>query len=91
MDHDNYKVSVNGGEVMDGSLAFEIGNYNALMMDCPAYKKCRVILLTIFPNSFFQLVISALKSLMHCSGDHSRMGFRGRFSKCCQVNDGRES
>ena len=41
MDHDNYKVSVNGGELMDGSLAFEIGNYNALMMDCPAYKKCR--------------------------------------------------
>lgn len=40
VDHDNYKFSVNGGEVLDGSVAFEIGNYNALMMDCPAYKKC---------------------------------------------------
>ena len=40
VDHENYKVSVNGGEFIDGSVAYEIGNYNALMADCPAYKKC---------------------------------------------------
>ena len=41
IDHDNYTVSVNGGDVVDGSVAYEIGNYNALMADCPAYKKCK--------------------------------------------------
>ena len=42
IDHDNYTVSVNGGDVVDGSVAYEIGNYNALMADCPAYKKCKI-------------------------------------------------
>ena len=42
IDHDNYKVSVNGGDIVDGSVAYEIGNYNALMADCPAYKKCKL-------------------------------------------------
>ena len=48
VDHENYKVSVNGGEFVDGSVAYEIGNYNALMADCPAYKKCKD---TLFQNS----------------------------------------
>ena len=39
VDHENYKVSVNGGEIVSGRVAYEIGNYNALMADCPAYKK----------------------------------------------------
>ena len=39
VDHSNYLVAVNGGEEMQGSEAYEIGNYNALMKDCPAYKK----------------------------------------------------
>jgi len=39
IDHDNYKVAVNGGEVVDGKVAYEIGNYNALLADCPAYQK----------------------------------------------------
>jgi hypothetical protein len=30
----------NGGEVLDGVKAFEIGNYNALLKGCPAYEKC---------------------------------------------------
>ena len=41
IDHDNYKVAVNGGEVVDGKVAYEIGNYNALLADCPAYQKCK--------------------------------------------------
>jgi len=39
VDTEEYKVQVNGGEWMEGSEAFEIGNYNALMKDCPAYNK----------------------------------------------------
>jgi len=39
IDRDDYKVSVNGSEEVDGSVAYEIGNYNALMKDCPAYQK----------------------------------------------------
>ena len=41
VDHSNYLVAVNGGEEMQGSEAYEIGNYNALMKDCPAYQKCK--------------------------------------------------
>ena len=44
IDHENYKVSVNGRDFVDGHVAYEIGNYNALMADCPAYKKCQTIL-----------------------------------------------
>ena len=43
VDHENYKLSVNGGKFVDGSVACEIGNYNTLMADCPAYKKFREI------------------------------------------------
>ena len=28
VDHENYKLSVNAGKFVDGSAAFEIGNYN---------------------------------------------------------------
>ena len=35
VDHENHKLSVNGGEFVDGSVAYEIGNYNTLMADCP--------------------------------------------------------
>ena len=31
-------------EEMEGSVAYEIGNYNALMKDCPAYQKCKTFL-----------------------------------------------
>ena len=41
IDHGNYKVQSNGGEVLDGVKAFEIGNYNALLKGCPAYEKCK--------------------------------------------------
>ena len=40
IDHENYCVQTNGGEVLDGVKAFEIGNYNALLKGCPAYEKC---------------------------------------------------
>ena len=40
IDHDNYVVKANDQEEMDGTVAYEIGNYNALMQNCPAYKKC---------------------------------------------------
>jgi len=39
IDHDDYKVSVNGSDWVDGKVAYEIGNYNALMAECPAYQK----------------------------------------------------
>ena len=41
IDAENYKVQVNNGDILDGKIAFEIGNYNAIMKDCPAYQKCR--------------------------------------------------
>lgn len=41
IDHGNYCVQTNGGEVLDGVKAFEIGNYNALLKGCPAYEKCK--------------------------------------------------
>jgi len=39
IDHGNYTVKVNDEEEVDGSVAYEIGNYNALMQNCPAYNK----------------------------------------------------
>lgn len=39
IDYDNYSIQSNGGCVVDGVTAYEIGNYNALMKDCPAYQK----------------------------------------------------
>ena len=40
IDHGNYCVQTNGGEILDGVKAFEIGNYNALLKGCPEYAKC---------------------------------------------------
>lgn len=39
IDHSNYKVQVNGEEELDGKVAYEVGNYNALLPKCPAYHK----------------------------------------------------
>ena len=50
VDHDKYTVKTNNEEEMDGKIAYEIGNYNALMQTCPAYNKCKfcqVLFLTI--------------------------------------------
>ena len=44
IDHNNYKVQVNGGPILDGKHAYRVGNYNAIMGECPAYQKCK------FPN-----------------------------------------
>ena len=41
IDHENYTIQVNGEEEMEGTVAYEIGNYNALMQNCPAYQKCK--------------------------------------------------
>ena len=41
IDHDKYCVQTNGGPVLDGKLAAEIGNYNALMLESEAYQKCK--------------------------------------------------
>lgn len=61
IDHDNYTVSVNGGDVVDGSVAYEIGNYNALMADCPAYKKCKIKVSTKIREIQFLVAFSLLK------------------------------
>ena len=29
---------------IDGSVAYEAGNYNILLKDCPAYQKCNLYL-----------------------------------------------
>ena len=39
-------------EEIDGRVAYEIGNYNALLKDCPAYKKCK-FLWEVFPKIIF--------------------------------------
>lgn len=39
IDRENYCMQVNGGVTLDGTEVFEIGNYNALMKECPAYQK----------------------------------------------------
>jgi len=38
IDHEVYKVQTNGGKVVDGEDGMKMGNYNALMIDCPTYK-----------------------------------------------------
>ena len=40
IDVDNYTVQANNGPILEGSKAFEMGNYNALMRECPVYQKC---------------------------------------------------
>eukprot|EP00092_Neocalanus_flemingeri_P103584 GFUD01132585.1.p1 GENE.GFUD01132585.1~~GFUD01132585.1.p1 ORF type:complete len:403 (+),score=92.16 GFUD01132585.1:187-1395(+) len=39
IDHSNYKIKVNDEEETDGTVAYKIGNFNALMQNCSAYKK----------------------------------------------------
>ena len=39
--HEKYCVQTNGGPVLDGKVAAEIGNYNALMLESEAYQKCK--------------------------------------------------
>ena len=41
IDQKEYKVQVNNGPVVEGKAAFAIGNYNAIMSECPAYQKCK--------------------------------------------------
>ena len=41
IDHSDYNITVNGETKVPGKTAYEIGNYNALMLECPAYKKCK--------------------------------------------------
>ena len=50
IDHGNYCMQTNGGEVLDGVKAFEIGNYNALLKGCPAYEKCKYIIQNNYLN-----------------------------------------
>ena len=40
IEHPNYEVQINEGPCMDGSHVMQMGNYNAIMRECPAYKKC---------------------------------------------------
>ena len=40
IDVDNYTVQVNNGPILEGKKAFEMGNYNAIMRECPMYQKC---------------------------------------------------
>ena len=40
IDHDAYQIQTNGGTLIEGKEAMRMGNYNALMIDCPTYKTC---------------------------------------------------
>ena len=40
IDQTNYKVQTNGGTVIEGKEVKEMGNYNALMIECPTYRSC---------------------------------------------------
>ena len=40
IDQTNYKVQTNGGMVIEGKEVKEMGNYNALMIECPTYRGC---------------------------------------------------
>ena len=42
VDHDHYCIQTNGGTLLEGTVAMKVGNYNALMVDCPAYQKCKI-------------------------------------------------
>ena len=44
IDVNNYTVQVNNGTIMEGKEAFQMGNYNALMKECPAYQRCKSIM-----------------------------------------------
>ena len=43
VDHDAYQIQTNGGTLIEGKEAMKMGNYNALMIDCPTYKSCESI------------------------------------------------
>ena len=47
IDHGDYCMQTNGGEILDGVKAFEIGNYNALLKGCPAYEKCKCSIINL--------------------------------------------
>ena len=40
IDKENYKLQVNNGPTVDGKEVFQIGTYNFIMRECPAYQKC---------------------------------------------------
>ena len=57
---------------VDGSVAYEIGNYNALMANCPAYKKCN--------DRLFQNLIPVLTlAVGELNFEESHELFRGAF------------
>ena len=43
VDRDAYQIQTNGGTLIEGREAMKMGNYNALMIDCPTYKSCELI------------------------------------------------
>ena len=55
---DQSEISTNNcldSEEVDGSVAYEIGNYNALMKDCPAYQKCKLSLSPLSPLICYEI------------------------------------
>ena len=43
IDVNYYTIQVNNGPILKGKETFQMGNYNALMRECPAYQKCKSI------------------------------------------------
>ena len=42
IDHENYGIQTNGGPLVAGEKAAEIGNYNALMISSEIYQNCKL-------------------------------------------------
>ena len=42
INEEKYCIQTNGGPVIEGAAAKEIGNYNVLMMESEVYQKCKL-------------------------------------------------
>ena len=51
VDRDAYQIQTNGGTLIEGREAMKMGNYNALMIDCPTYKSCESFLMRSYEVS----------------------------------------
>ena len=67
VDHTSYKVQTNGGTVLEGKEVMEMGNYNALMVECPTYRGCE------FPGWFLFIVVILFQ--FHPLSESSQIGW----------------
>jgi hypothetical protein len=64
IDHDKYELQVNGGPMIAGKDAINLGNYNVLLSGCPAFKKSEYFVMFVkrfFINRAAQVVCSLFR------------------------------